>query len=37
MSYHRKISLKIVGLLETWSNIELHTAMWFLHVKHGAP
>jgi len=29
--------LKIVGLLETWSNIELHSAMLFLHVKHVIP
>jgi hypothetical protein len=37
MSYSCKISLKMAGLLETWSNVEEHSVVWFLHVNSVTP
>jgi hypothetical protein len=37
MSYSHKIGLKMAGLLETWSNVEEHSVVWFLHVTGVTP
>lgn len=37
MSYSHKISLRMAGLLETWSNIKEHSVVWFFHVTGVTP
>jgi len=31
--YRRTIRLRIAGLLQTWSKVEVHIMNWFLHVN----
>jgi len=37
MSYSHKISLRMAGLLETWSDIKENSVVWFFHVSGVTP